>query len=151
MLIGCDHAPTTTGNTSHGWQRCSITGLGQYKDEKEKSSLPDFFQFFHLWLTPSLFGFSMQCIAWEAAEMAELREEVTQAQAAVVMARAHAAQAEGTTREKDVLLATIHGEAAKVTQRDSTLGDELVTACWVQDVAEEIVPALALSADRDIG
>jgi hypothetical protein len=57
----------------------------------------------------------MQCIAWEAAEMAELREEVTQAQAAVVMARAHAAQAEGTTREKDVLLATIHGEAAKVT------------------------------------
>jgi hypothetical protein len=38
---------------------------------------------------------------------------------------AHAAHAEWMAREKTVLLASTHGEAAKATQRVSILGDEL--------------------------
>jgi hypothetical protein len=42
-------------------------------------------------------------------------------QAAAVMVRAHAAQAEGMAREKATLLATTHDEAAGATQRVSIL------------------------------
>jgi hypothetical protein len=38
--------------------------------------------------------FFMRHLPWDAAEVVELREEVTQAQAAVVMVRAHTAQVE---------------------------------------------------------
>jgi hypothetical protein len=57
----------------------------------------------------------MQCLAWDAAEVVELWDEVTRAWAAVVMVRARAAQAEGMVQEKAVLLATAHDEAAGVT------------------------------------
>jgi hypothetical protein len=42
----------------------------------------------------------MQRLARDTAEEVELREEVTQAQVAMVMVRAHAAQAEGWARRK---------------------------------------------------
>jgi hypothetical protein len=89
----------------------------------------------------------VQCLARDTAEVAELREEVTQAHAAAIMVRACAAQAEGIVREKAVLLVTIHGEAAEATQRVSTLGDELVTVRWAQDAAEEKVSSLAAEVD----
>jgi hypothetical protein len=93
----------------------------------------------------------MQCLAQDMAELAELQEEVTQAQAANVMVRAHAAQVEGTAQEKVALLAIIDGEVAEVTQRVSALGDELVTVRWAWDVAVEKVlsrAAEAVTADR---
>jgi formylmethanofuran dehydrogenase subunit A len=71
----------------------------------------------------------MQCLARDATEVAELQEEVTRAQVATVMARAHAAQVEGMAREKATLLATAHDEVARATQRVSILGDQLVTTC----------------------
>jgi hypothetical protein len=43
------------------------------------------------------------------------------------MVRARVAQMEGMAREKAVLPATIHDEAAGATQRVSILGDELAT------------------------
>jgi hypothetical protein len=43
--------------------------------------------------TPSMIFF-MRHLPWDAAEVVELREEVTQAQAAVVMVRARTAQVE---------------------------------------------------------
>jgi hypothetical protein len=93
----------------------------------------------------------MQCLTQDMAELAELQEEVTQAQAANVMVRAHAAQVEGTAQEKVALLAIIDGEVAEVTQRVSALGDELVTVRWAWDVAAEKVlsqAAEAVTADR---
>jgi hypothetical protein len=93
----------------------------------------------------------MQCLAQDMAELAELQEEVTQAQAANVMVRAHAAQVEGTAQEMVALLAIIDGEVAEVTQRVSALGDELVTVRWAWDVAVEKVlsrAAEAVTADR---
>jgi hypothetical protein len=88
----------------------------------------------------------MQGLARDVAEVAELREDMTQVEAAAIMARACATQAEGTTREKAALLATIHGEAAEATQRVSTLGDELVIVHRARDVAEEKVSTLTVKA-----
>jgi hypothetical protein len=68
----------------------------------------------------------LQCLAQDAIEIAELREEVTQAEVATMMARAHAVQAEGMARERAALLAKGRGEAVKATQRVS-IGDDLAT------------------------
>jgi chromosome segregation ATPase len=78
--------------------------------------------------------------------MAELREEVTRAQATVVMLSARAAHAEGMAREKIVLLATTRGEVAEATQRVSILGDELMAARRAWDVAEEKISSLMTKA-----
>jgi uncharacterized protein HemY len=84
----------------------------------------------------------MQCLAWDAAEVVELWDEVTRARAAVVMVRARAAQAEGMVREKAVLLATAHDEAAGVTQMVSILGNRLAIMSQAKDVAEEKISSL---------
>jgi hypothetical protein len=84
----------------------------------------------------------MQCLARYKAEMAELQEEVTQAQVAAVMAGARAAHAKGMAQEKTVLLAATHGEAVEVTQRVSILGDELMAARRAQDAVEEKILSL---------
>jgi hypothetical protein len=84
----------------------------------------------------------MQHLARGVAEVAELREEVTRAQATVVMVRAHAAQVEGMAWEKDVLLATAHDEVARVTKRVYVLGDKLATTRQAKDAAEEKILSL---------
>jgi hypothetical protein len=70
------------------------------------------------------------------------QEEVTRAWVAVVMAEAHATQAERMARERVVLLATIGGEADKVAQRVSILEGELMAARRARDVAEEKISHL---------
>jgi hypothetical protein len=59
------------------------------------------------------------------------------------MVRAHVAQMEGMAREKVVLPATIHDEAAGATQRVSILGDELATTFKAKDAAEDNISSLA--------
>jgi hypothetical protein len=76
----------------------------------------------------------------------ELWEEVTRVQAAAVMVRVRAAQAEGMVREKIALLATTHGEAVEVTQRVSILRDDLVVVGRAQDAAKEKALSLAAKA-----
>jgi hypothetical protein len=66
-------------------------------------------------LINAFFWFLVQCLAQDMAEMAELQEEVTQAQAAALLAGARAAHAKGVAREKTMLLVTTRGEAAEVT------------------------------------
>jgi hypothetical protein len=76
---------------------------------------------------------------------------VTRPQVAAIMAGARTTQAELTARENAALQVTIDGEAVKVTQSVSTLGDKLVTVRWARDVAEEKVSCLAaetVAADR---
>jgi hypothetical protein len=46
-------------------------------------------------------------------------------------------------QEKAVLLATAHDEVAGTTQRVSILGEQLATARWAKDVAEEKISSLA--------
>jgi hypothetical protein len=71
--------------------------------------------------------FLMQYLVQDAAEVAEVCEEVTRAQVTAIMARAHAAQAE---------------RMAEVTQRVSVLGDELATARKAMDAADEKILSL---------
>jgi hypothetical protein len=70
----------------------------------------------------------------------ELQEEVTQAEAATIMAAARAAQ--GNT----VLLATTHGEAMEVTHRVSISGEELVSMCRARGATEEKILSLTAKA-----
>jgi hypothetical protein len=112
--------------------------------ESKKTSPPNLFP-----VLPSLVNaalpptfFFIQCLAWDAAEVVELWDEVTRARAAVVMVRARAAQAEGMVREKAVLLATAHDEAAGVTQMVSILGNRLAIMSQAKDVAEEKISSL---------
>jgi uncharacterized protein YbaP (TraB family) len=58
-----------------------------------------------------------------------LREEVTWAWAAAVLARAGAPWAEKVAQERAVLLASIHMEADEMVWRVSLLNGELVAAC----------------------
>jgi hypothetical protein len=76
-----------------------------------------------LWLMlPYLLSFFfMQRLARDMAEVVKPQEEANRVQAAAVMVRAHAAQAEGMAREKATLLAKTHDEAAGATQRVSIL------------------------------
>jgi hypothetical protein len=90
MLTGCDRVSTAMGNTSHDWLKCFAICPAQYKDGKEKILSTRLFSVLPLW-------FSMQGLARDVAEVAELREDMTRVQAAAVMARACATQAEGTT------------------------------------------------------
>jgi hypothetical protein len=88
----------------------------------------------------------VQQLAWDTTEVMELWEEVTRVQAAAVMVRVRAAQAEGMVWEKIALLATTHGEAVEVTQRVSILRDDLVVVGRAQDAAKEKALSLAAKA-----
>jgi dihydroxyacetone kinase-like predicted kinase len=91
---------------------------------------------------PPLFLFFMQRLSQDATEMAELHEELTQAQAATIMARVRATHAERTTWEKNALLATAHGEVVEAAQRVFALGDELVAACRAWEAIEDKILSL---------
>jgi UDP-N-acetyl-D-mannosaminuronic acid transferase (WecB/TagA/CpsF family) len=69
----------------------------------------------------------MQYLVQDAAEVAEVCEEVTRAPVTAIMARAHAAQAE---------------RMAEVTQRVFVLGDEPATARKAMDAADEKILSL---------
>jgi hypothetical protein len=84
----------------------------------------------------------MQRLTRDVAEVAERREEVTRAQAATRMARAHTTQVEGMAQENVVLLATTHDEAAEATHRVSILEGELATTHQAKDAAEEKISSL---------
>jgi hypothetical protein len=58
--------------------------------------------------------------------VAELRSEVTQAQATVVMVKTRATHAEMMAQERVILLATACGEADEAAQRVFALEGELV-------------------------
>jgi hypothetical protein len=85
--------------------------------------------------------FFMQHVAQDAAEVAK-RQEVIQAQAVAIMARARVAEAEGMAWEKAALLATSHDEAARVTQWVSVLGSQLVIVYQAKDAVEEKILSL---------
>jgi hypothetical protein len=68
--------------------------------------------------------------------VAELREEVTQARAAIVMAETRAARVERMAQERAVLLATSRSEADEVAQRASALEGELVVAHRAQETTK---------------
>jgi hypothetical protein len=75
--------------------------------------------------------------------MAELREEVTWARTAAIMAGAYAAQVKRMAQERIVLLATTHGEADEVAQKVSALEGELVAVRQAQDTSKEKFLSLA--------
>jgi hypothetical protein len=85
----------------------------------------------------------MQCLAQDATEVVELQEEVTQVQAAAIMVKARATQAEGMAQEKTALLVTAHSEVVEATQRVSILGDKFVATRWARVAAEGKVSSLA--------
>jgi hypothetical protein len=55
MFVGHDCAPTTEGDTDHGWSGCSTTSLGQSLDGREKLLYLIFFLSSLCFLTPSFF------------------------------------------------------------------------------------------------
>jgi hypothetical protein len=73
----------------------------------------------------------VQHLAQDAAEVVELWEEVTWAQAGAIMAGAHANRAERIAQERAILLAFARREA-----------DKFVVACQSQDAIEEKLPSL---------
>jgi hypothetical protein len=102
------------------------TRLGSLLRQKEEVSLPNFPLSSLGYLTPCLFRFYVQRLAWDAIEVAKLREEVTQAWAAAVLAETRVTRVERMAQERVVLLATAHGEVDEAAQRVSTLEAELV-------------------------
>jgi hypothetical protein len=70
----------------------------------------------------------MQRLAQDAAEVVELQEEVTLAQAAAIMEQARTTQAESVAKERVVLLAITHREVDEMAQRVSFLDGEIVVA-----------------------
>jgi hypothetical protein len=99
------------GNASHGWSGCSATSPSPSNDGKEKSLSTQLYPVLPLLdnTAPSLIFF-VRCLAQDVVKMAKLQEEAT-----AVIVRAHAAQGEGMSWEKTVLLATTHGEAVEAT------------------------------------
>jgi uncharacterized protein (DUF111 family) len=95
---------------------------------------------------PSLFRLSMQHLAQDVAEVAELPEEVTRARAAAIMVEACTTQVERLAQDRAVLLATTHVEVDEVDQRVSFLEGELVAACPAWEAVEEKLPSLAAKA-----
>jgi hypothetical protein len=62
VLIGCDRALATKGDTDHGWLRCSATGLGRSQDGK--SFLYLVFWSSSCYLMHSLFFYDSSCNAY---------------------------------------------------------------------------------------
>jgi hypothetical protein len=88
----------------------------------------------------------VQRLAQDATEVAELREEVTRARVAVIMAKANTARVAKMAQEKVILPATAGWEADVAAHRIFILEVELVVVLRAWDVAEEKLPSLATKA-----
>jgi hypothetical protein len=90
-------------------------------------------------------------LVWDAAEVAEIQEEVTRVWAAAIMVGAQAPQAERVAQEIAILLVCAHVEADEVVQRVSLLKGKLVDVCRARDAAQVKLSCLvekAVAADR---
>jgi hypothetical protein len=79
-------------------------------------------------------------------DVAKLREEVTHARVAAVLAEARAAWVEEIAHERAVLLAIAQEEADEAAQRFSILEGELRAAHRAQSAIKEKLPSLAAKA-----
>jgi hypothetical protein len=78
----------------------------------------------------------------DAAEVAVLQEEVTQARVVVIKARARTTRSERMAQEKAALLAFARGEANEAAQMVSLLNSELAATCQAWIIAKGKFPDL---------
>jgi hypothetical protein len=85
----------------------------------------------------------VQRLARDVTEVADLREEVTRAWVAAIMAEARTAWVGKMAQERAVLLATARGKADVAARRSSILEGKLMAVRRARDAAEEKLTSLA--------
>jgi hypothetical protein len=93
----------------------------------------------------------VQRLAWDVTEVAELREEVTQARATTVMVGTCTVQAERMAQERAAVLVIAHSEVSEAAQRVSALEGELVAPRRARDVIDKKITILVEKWPRPNG